>query len=128
MYRIFTWIANLSEDKVKKITDEQRAKMSVVSTTLTRFSGLPGTQSDERKLVTSVLGELGRYRIAIETAIDLSTVDVSTGMMAIHTADTRLQAMPGFGDCDGAVHGHPDRQFAQTCHRCRRPHCAWGPE
>ena len=49
--------------------------------------------SEERKLVDTVLPKLAKYRKDVDAAIDLSTVDVGTGMMAMQTADAQFQGL-----------------------------------
>jgi methyl-accepting chemotaxis protein len=93
VYRLFTWITNLSEDKIKKITAEQKGKIDAVIKDVTQFSQNPGLSADEKKLTEVVLAKLPKYRTAVDNAIDLSTVDVGTGMMAMQAADTQFQDM-----------------------------------
>jgi methyl-accepting chemotaxis protein len=93
VYRLITWIANLKEDKIKQVTDQQKAKIDEVSKAITQFSSQAGATEGERKLISLALAELAKYRKAIETAIDLSTVDVSTGAMSMQSADGQFQAM-----------------------------------
>ena len=93
VYRLITWIANLKEDKIKQVTDQQKAKIDQVSTVIAQFAGQSRASDGERKLVGLAVAELAKYRKAIDTAIDLSTVDVSTGAMAMQSADTQFQSM-----------------------------------
>jgi methyl-accepting chemotaxis protein len=93
VYRLITWISNLKEDKIKQMTDEQKTKIDEVTATITKFASSPKVSEPERKLVTVAAAELAKYRKAIETAIDLSSVDVSTGAMAMQSADKQFQAM-----------------------------------
>ena len=92
-YRLFTWIGNLSEDKIKKITNEEKAKIDEVIKSVGRFGHLAGVTAEERKLVDIVLPKLAKYRKDVDAAIDLSTVDVGTGMMAMQTADAQFQGL-----------------------------------
>ena len=41
VYRLFTWIANLKEDKIKQITDEQKAKIDTVIKNISAFGARP---------------------------------------------------------------------------------------
>ena len=93
VYRLITWIANLKEDKIKQVTDQQKAKIDQVASTITQFAGKNGATDGERKLIALASTELVKYRKAIDTAIDLSTVDVSTGAMAMQSADSQFQGM-----------------------------------
>ena len=93
VYRLFTWIANLSEDKVKKITTAEKAKIDGVIKSVTQFAQSTLLSAEERKLAEAVLANLAKYRTGVDNAIDLSTVDVSTGMMAMQAADSQFQSM-----------------------------------
>ena len=93
VYRLLTWMGNLSEEKVKKITAEEKAKIDVVVKTVTAFGTQPGVTPEERKLAEAVLPKLAKYRKGVDNAIDLSTVDVGTGMMAMQSADIQFQEM-----------------------------------
>ena len=91
VYRLFTWIANLSEDKVKGAVSEQNAKILGTTNALTRFRNQPHLTDEERKAVDAVLPMMAKYRKLAEDAIDLSTGDVSTGAMLMQSADKQYQ-------------------------------------
>ncbi|MDP3672284.1 MAG: methyl-accepting chemotaxis protein [Telluria sp.] len=93
VYRLITWIANLKEDKIRQATDEQKAKIDQVTATITRFDAAAGATEGERKLIALAIAGIAKYRKAVAVAIDLSTVDMSTGAMAMQTADTQFQSM-----------------------------------
>ncbi|HEY0824174.1 MAG TPA: methyl-accepting chemotaxis protein [Ramlibacter sp.] len=93
VYRLFTWITNLSEDQVKKATGAQKVKVEAVIGSLTRFRDQPHLTSEERKRVDAVLPMLARYNRLADDAIDTSTGDVSTGAMMMQNADSQYQAM-----------------------------------
>ncbi len=93
VYRLFTWIGNLSEDKIKKITNDEKARIDEVVKAVTAFGRLAMLTPEERKLAEAVLPKIAKYRKDMDAAIDLSTVDVGTGMMAMQTADAQFQAM-----------------------------------
>ena len=93
IYRLITWIANLKDDKIKQVTDQQKAKIDQVNAMILQFAANSHATDGERKLVGLATAELAKYRKAIDTAIDLSTVDVSTGAMAMQSADSQFQSM-----------------------------------
>jgi methyl-accepting chemotaxis protein len=93
VYRLFTWIANLSEDKVKQSTAEQNAKIEAVTKSLAQFRAQPHLSAEERKRVDVVLPMLTKYLKLMDDAIDISTIDVSTGAMTMQAADTHFLAM-----------------------------------
>jgi methyl-accepting chemotaxis protein len=87
-YRLFTWIANLKEDKIKQIVDEQQGRINSVMLKIAEVKDRPGVGEAERKLVDGLLLRLLKYKEQIDTAIDLSSVDINTGMSAMQTADS----------------------------------------
>ncbi len=93
VYRLFTWIGNLDEDKVTQITNEQKNKIDAVAKDLAQFAVRSGLAEDESKLAKSIIKQLEKYKSDLLTAIDLSTVDVSTGMSAMQTADDEFQSL-----------------------------------
>jgi methyl-accepting chemotaxis protein len=93
VYRLFTWIANLGEDKVKQSTAEQNAKIEAVTKSLTQFRAQSHVSAEERKRIDVVLPMLAKYLKLVDDAIDISTIDVSTGAMTMQAADTHFVAM-----------------------------------
>ncbi|MDD5336116.1 MAG: methyl-accepting chemotaxis protein [Rhodoferax sp.] len=93
VYRLFTWLGNLQEDKIKQITAEQDAKIDAIVKRVGAFGATAGLDANERGMAESVLKKLVKYKRDVATAIDLSTVDVNTGMAAMQTADSGFQEM-----------------------------------
>ena len=93
VYRLFTWIANLPEDKIKQITADQIGKIDEVAKRIGAFSANSNLDPDELKIATTLAKQLAKYKNDVDNAIDLSAVDISTGMAAMQTADTGFQDM-----------------------------------
>ena len=93
VYRLLTWINNLKEDKIKQIADDQQAKVNAVIKAVGRFGADERLLPEERQLAQAAVKKLEKYRTDIETAIDLSSVAVETGMSAMQTADGGFQAL-----------------------------------
>jgi methyl-accepting chemotaxis protein len=93
VYRLLTWMANLSEDKVKKTRADEKAKIDEVVKQVTRFAAGPQLSDEERRLTASVLKQLVDYGRNVDSAIDISTVEVGMGMMAMQAADAHFQAL-----------------------------------
>ena len=93
VYRLFTWIANLSEDKVKQSTAQQKARIDSAVVALTQFRGQAHVGAEERKKVDAILPMMAKYGKLVDDAIDISKVDVSVGAMTMQAADTHFQAM-----------------------------------
>jgi methyl-accepting chemotaxis protein len=92
VYRLFTWLANMSEDKVKAAIGEQKGKIDKVIASLTAFRNQPHVTVEGRKLVDSMLPMLTKYRKLADDAIDLGTIDVAMGAMAMQAADIQFQS------------------------------------
>jgi methyl-accepting chemotaxis protein len=93
VYRLFTWLGNLKEDKIDQITAEQKAKIDSVAQTMTQFASRSGIGADEKKIADELVEKLGKYKKDVDTAIDLSKVDFNTGMSAMQGADSDFQDM-----------------------------------
>ena len=109
VYRLFTWLGNLKEDKIDQITAEQKAKIDSVAQTMTQFANRSGIGANEKKIADELIEKLGKYKKDVDTAIDLSKVDFNTGMSAMQGADSDFQDM--IKDFDGLV--RLEQQLAQ---------------
>jgi methyl-accepting chemotaxis protein len=93
VYRLFTWISNLGEEKVRKAVAEQKARIDGVIASLTTLRGQPHLGDAERKMLDSVIPMMAKYRKLSEDAIDIATGDVATGAMSMQAADMHYQTM-----------------------------------
>jgi len=93
VYRLFTWIGNLKEQRIKEITAKQIATIDSVTRKLNDFAAKPGVDRAEREIVQTVVKQLAKYKKDVDNAIDLSIVDINTGMSAMQTADSDFQEM-----------------------------------
>ena len=93
VYRLFTWLGNLKEDKIDQITAEQKAKIDEVTQTMTGFAGRSDIDADELKVAQAIIVKLGKYKSDVDTAIDMSKADFNMGMSAMQTADSDFQIM-----------------------------------
>ena len=109
VYRLFTWLGNLKEDKIDQITAEQKSKIDSVAQTMTKFASHSGIAADEKKIADELVEKLGKYKKDVDTAIDLSKVDFNTGMSAMQGADSDFQIM--IKNFDGLV--QLEQQLAQ---------------
>ena len=90
-YRLFTWIANLNEHKVKQAKGGLLDKIDSVLKQLTAFDARGDLDPDERKIAETLVVKLAKYRKDVDNAIELSTVDLNTGIAAMQTADYDFQ-------------------------------------
>ena len=93
VYRLLTWIANLKDDKIKQISDEQQARVSAVAKKIDEYGKSLTEGTEEQQLAASMVKKLEKYKNDIDTAIGLSTVSVETGVSAMQTADTGFQSL-----------------------------------
>ncbi len=93
VYRLFTWIANLKEDKIKQVNGEQKAKIDGLIKNITAFGARPALDAGERKVAESAVKRLVAYRAQADDAIEMSTVDINIGMAAMQNADSIFEEM-----------------------------------
>jgi methyl-accepting chemotaxis protein len=93
VYRLFTWIANLNDEMIKKITGEQNAKIDGVLKKMTEFKARANLDEDERKTAESLITHLVKYKKDVNSAIEQSTIDVNFGLSGMMTADSGFQEM-----------------------------------
>ena len=93
VYRLFTWLSNIKEDKIKQVMDEQNAKINAVTKSVSQYGKRADLNAGERKIAESILKKLAKYKSDVEMAVDLSSVDINTGMSAMQTADGGFQEM-----------------------------------
>ncbi len=93
VYRLFTWLGNLKEDKIDQITNEQNSKIDALTQRITLFAGRENMDANELRIAKSIVEKLGKYRKDVDTAIDMSKADFNMGMSAMQTADNDFQIM-----------------------------------
>ncbi|RYF15575.1 MAG: HAMP domain-containing protein, partial [Comamonadaceae bacterium] len=93
VYRLVTWIANLSEDKVKAAIGEQNGKIAGIVASLNKYRTQEHLIEEERKAIDAALPLLARYRKLAEDSIDVGTIDASMGAMNMQGADIQFQAV-----------------------------------
>jgi methyl-accepting chemotaxis protein len=93
VYRLFTWIANLSEEKIKQAVTTQRQKIDGVAASLAKYRAQDHLTESERKGLDAVLPMVAKYRKLADDAIDISSIEVAMGAMAMQGADYHFQAM-----------------------------------
>jgi methyl-accepting chemotaxis protein len=93
VYRLFTWIANLKEEQIRKVNEEQRQKIDALSKTLSVLATRSGLADAERKLLNDAVPRIARYRKMMDDAIDISSGDVGTGAMSMQAADAQYQSV-----------------------------------
>src|SRR6478609_12018795 len=67
VYRLFTWLANLKEDKINQVVKEQKARIDEVAKGMVAFAAAAGTEPEERKLAEGIVQRLEKYKRVAET-------------------------------------------------------------
>ncbi|MGV3573485.1 MAG: methyl-accepting chemotaxis protein [Ramlibacter sp.] len=93
VYRMFTWIENLGEDKLKSTAADQRKRIDAVLDRFKAFSERPNLLPEEKALIASLQPQLSSYRTDINTALQLSLTNAGNGKLAMEAADTGFQAL-----------------------------------
>jgi len=116
VYRLFTWLGNLQENKIDQITNEQKTKIDAVTQSITRFADRANLDADELKIAKVIIDKLGKYKKDVDTAIDMSKTDFNMGMSAMQTADSDFQIM--IKDFDDLI--QVEQQLAQVNYETAR--------
>ena len=116
VYRLFTWLGNLQENKIDQITNEQKTKIDAVTQSITRFADRANMDADELKIAKVIIDKLGKYKKDVDTAIDMSKTDFNMGMSAMQTADSDFQVM--IKDFDDLI--QVEQQLAQVNYETAR--------
>jgi methyl-accepting chemotaxis protein len=93
VYRLFTWLGNLKEEDINRITGEQKSKIDAVTQSISRFAGGSNMDANELKIAKVLVEKLGKYRKDVDTAVEMSKVDFNMGISAMQTADSDFQVM-----------------------------------
>jgi methyl-accepting chemotaxis protein len=93
IYRIFTWSANYDASKTEALTKQQFKLVDDAAKNLDAWLKQPGLIDEEKKLGETLVASLAKYNKNIIQAMDLASVDISTGLSAMQTADATFLTM-----------------------------------
>jgi methyl-accepting chemotaxis protein len=93
IYRVFTWSANYDASKMEEIAKQQFNLITDISASFDNWLKQPGLAEDEKILGEKLAASLVKYHKDIVQAMDLASVDISTGLSAMQTADTTFHAL-----------------------------------
>jgi methyl-accepting chemotaxis protein len=93
VYRLFTWLAHLKEDKVTQVVKEQKARIDEIARKMAEFAAAADTEPEERKLAQTIVQRLEKYKRVAESAIEVSSVDLNTGVTSMQAADDEFQGV-----------------------------------
>ena len=92
VYRLITWMANYDEARIKSTAAGLRKGTEGVEASLGQLAA-SDLAPEERHALETVQPLLAKYRAAVDKAIDISTIDLATGLMAMQNADTAFQSV-----------------------------------
>src|SRR5262245_25356183 len=69
VYRLFTWIGNLKEERIKQISGEQLAKIDRVGVRIKTFEERHDLEDAERTLAAALLKQVANYRKGVDVAV-----------------------------------------------------------
>jgi methyl-accepting chemotaxis protein len=88
-YRTVALMASLDEVRVKAVRDGMPARLAELKAALAPLRDAGGTGGDAElaRIAGEALSSIDKYLKAADTAIDMASVDINTGMAALQTAD-----------------------------------------
>jgi methyl-accepting chemotaxis protein len=89
VFRLFTLIANLDGKRIESERAALKTRLTDAAALLQKID-LPDT-TDEEALIKTAVAEIGKFAKKADDAIDLSTVDVNTGLAAMMSADEQYK-------------------------------------
>jgi methyl-accepting chemotaxis protein len=92
VYRLFTWRATISEERLKVMTDEVIDKLEEVRGDLQGFRAQPQLLDEERARIDAILPRISQYRADITQAIEKS-IDASSAATLMTGADATHDAL-----------------------------------
>jgi methyl-accepting chemotaxis protein len=91
VYRLMTWVTNLDDAKLKAQQQAINARLAQVAAQLQTLGTSASTE--ERGKLADIAATLTKYQKLVADAIDLSSVDVSTGTAAMQSADAQYRVL-----------------------------------
>ena len=95
VYRLFTWMANLDDAQIKRLTSEEDARIAAVLGKITAFEAGAALREEERRIVKALAAQIAKYRKDVASAIQQSTIDLNFGMSGMLAADQQYQEIMG---------------------------------
>jgi methyl-accepting chemotaxis protein len=93
IYRVITWSSNYDASKMERMIKEQFQLIDDVARRFDAFLKQPKLTDEEKTLGEKLAKSLVKYHKDIVQAMDLASVDISTGLSAMQTADTTFQEL-----------------------------------
>ena len=93
VYRLFTWLSNYDEAKIKVAAQAIDRHVDNAITALQTLATQNKLGSEEKKILPEILSNLTAYRKQIAQAIDFAQVDTNMGITGMQTADKTFSTL-----------------------------------
>ncbi len=93
VYRLFTWLKNYNEAKIKETGAKLDKAIGATITDMQSFAKSPDLTPDEARQAKDILLSLADYRKNVSGSVDVSTVDVNTAMAMMQASDSIFQGL-----------------------------------
>ena len=88
LYRTMALAGGLNEAAIKKAHDDIQQRLDQLPSELKKV--MEQGELPDQKILPDLSANLQRYKKAIETAFDMASVDINTGVAALQTADAEF--------------------------------------
>jgi methyl-accepting chemotaxis protein len=92
-YRLMTWAGTLDESKLDAEGKALVADADKIVASFAQWTGKPDLAESEKKLGKEVADLLAKYRKNVAQALDLASVDMTTGLSAMQTTDDNFKSL-----------------------------------
>uniref|UniRef100_UPI0035AE4AB7 HAMP domain-containing protein n=1 Tax=Hydrogenophaga sp. TaxID=1904254 RepID=UPI0035AE4AB7 len=107
VYRTMTIIGSLDDGAIQKQRKDIQSRVGAVKGKLDQLIGEQTEGSELRKLLQETSAQLDRYTKSADSAVDLASVDVNTGVAAMQGADEAYQKLAAsLSKTDDMLVGH----------------------
>jgi len=87
VYRLFTWLANYDQAKVKQSTDDINKKIDIAAEDIKAIEANSNMAENGKKNLTEIQAEIAKYRKQVNQAILLAQADPNMGITGMQGAD-----------------------------------------
>ncbi|MBB5018783.1 methyl-accepting chemotaxis protein [Chitinivorax tropicus] len=91
VYRLFTWLKNYTESKVKEAGKDLDQEIGKSVAAIQRYAAMPGLSAADQKSVKVLLDQMAEYRNNVAQSVSVATLDVNTAMAMMKVSDKLFQ-------------------------------------
>lgn len=93
VYRLFTWLSNYDEAKIKLATNDITKLVDAAAEELKQLQTNSDLTEGERNSLVGIQGDLVKYRKEVVQAVDYAQIDANMGITSMQTADQTFTAL-----------------------------------